>query len=59
VSGIYTRAFVVAFETNYPEDFLDLVEQLRGTEISAYTLKDYPIFTCVRMTAHEMLDRVG
>jgi chlorite dismutase len=35
------------------------VEQLRGTEISAYTLKDYPIFTCVRMTAQEMLDRIG
>jgi chlorite dismutase len=57
--GLDDQEFVVAFETNYPEDFLDLVEQLRGTEISAYTLKDYPIFTCVRMTAQEMLDRVG
>src|SRR5487761_1246500 len=53
--GLDDQEFVVAFETNYPEDFLDLVEQLRGTEISAYTLKDYPIFTCVRMTAQEML----
>ncbi len=57
--GLDDQEFVVAFETNYPEDFLDLVEQLRGTEISAYTLKDYPIFTCVRMTTQEMLDRVG
>ncbi len=57
--GLDDQEFVVAFETNYPEDFLDLVEQLRGTEISAYTLKDYPIFTCVRMSPEEMLDRVG
>lgn len=57
--GLDDQEFVVAFETNYPEDFLDLVEQLRGTEISAYTLKDYPIFTCVRMSPAEMLDRVG
>jgi len=57
--GLDDQEFVVAFETNYPEDFLDLVEQLRTTEISAYTLKDYPIFTCVRMSPQEMLDRVG
>jgi len=57
--GLDDQEFVVAFETNYPEDFLDLVQQLRETEISAYTLKDYPIFTCVRMSPAEMLDRVG
>ncbi|MGC1783231.1 MAG: chlorite dismutase family protein [Acidobacteriaceae bacterium] len=57
--GLDDQEFVVAFETNYPEDFLDLVEQLRGTEISAYTLKDFPIFTCVRMSPEEMLDRIG
>lgn len=57
--GLDDQEFVVAFETNYPEDFLDLVEQLRATEISAYTLKDYPIFTCVRMSPSDMMDRVG
>ncbi|HEX4022634.1 MAG TPA: chlorite dismutase family protein [Acidobacteriaceae bacterium] len=57
--GLDDQEFVVAFETNYPEDFLDLVQQLRETEISAYTLKDFPIFTCVRMTPQEMLDRLG
>ena len=49
----------MAFETNYPEDFLDLVQQLRETEISPYTLKDTPIFTCIRMTAEDMLARLG
>lgn len=57
--GLDDQEFVVAFETNYPEDFLDLVEELRGTESSAYTLKDYPIFTCVRMSPEEMLNRIG
>ena len=47
--GIDDQEFVVAFETNFPEDFLDLVQQLRETEISMYTLQDTPIFSCVRV----------
>lgn len=57
--GIDDQEFVVAFETNYPEDFLDLVQKLRETEISPYTLKDTPIFTCIRMTPEDMLARLG
>ena len=57
--GLDDQEFVVAFETNFPEDFLDLVQQLRETEISMYTLKDFPIFSCVRVPAEEMLDRLG
>jgi len=57
--GLDDQEFVVAFETNFPEDFLDLVQQLRETEISLYTLKDFPIFSCVRLTPTEMLDRLG
>jgi len=57
--GIDDQEFVVAFETNYPEDFVDLVQQLRETEISMYTLKDFPIFSCVRVKPMEMLDRLG
>ena len=57
--GIDDQEFVVAFETNFPEDFVDLVQQLRETEISLYTLKDFPIFSCVRLQPQEMLDRLG
>jgi chlorite dismutase len=57
--GIDDQEFVVAFETNFPEDFVDLVQQLRETEISMYTLKDTPIFSCVRVQPMEMLDRLG
>ena len=57
--GIDDQEFVVAFETNFPEDFVDLVQQLRETEISMYTLKDFPIFSCVRLSPQEALDRLG
>ena len=57
--GLDDQEFVVAFETNFPEDFLDLVQQLRETKISLYTLADTPIFSCVRVPAKEMLDRLG
>ncbi len=57
--GLDDQELVVAFETNFPEDFLDLVQQLRETEASLYTLKDFPIFSCVRVPAEEMLNRLG
>jgi chlorite dismutase len=57
--GIDDQEFTVAFETNFPEDFLELVEALRDTEISLYTLKDFPIFSCVRVSPIEMLNRLG
>ncbi|HZO89187.1 MAG TPA: chlorite dismutase family protein [Chthonomonadaceae bacterium] len=57
--GIDDQEFVVAFETDVPADFLDLVMALRETESSKYTLRDTPIFTCVQMPIKEALDAVG
>jgi chlorite dismutase len=57
--GIDDQEFVVAFETDIPADFLDLVAALRETESSRYTLRDTPIFTCVQMGIHEALEAVG
>jgi chlorite dismutase len=42
-----------------PEDFLDLVMALRETEGSRYTLRDTPIFTCIRGSLKETLDTLG
>lgn len=53
--GLDDQEFVVAFETNEPGDFLDLVMALRETESSLYTLRDTPIFTCVRQEIGEIL----
>jgi chlorite dismutase len=53
--GLDDQEFVVAFETDEPGDFLDLVMELRETEGSLYTLRDTPIFTCISMDLKEIL----
>lgn len=45
--GIDDQEFVLAFETDYPEDFLDLVMDLRHAKQRPYTERDVPIFTCI------------
>jgi chlorite dismutase len=57
--GLDDQEFVVAFETNVPEDFLQLVMDLRESQASAYTERDTPIFTCQRMEMPLMLDTLG
>jgi chlorite dismutase len=57
--GLDDQEFVVAFETNVISDFLDLVQQLRETEASMYTLRDTPMFTCVTQPLHEILEAIG
>lgn len=41
--GLDDQEFVVAFETDNPADFLDLVQELRETKASSYTLRDTPM----------------
>jgi chlorite dismutase len=45
--GIDDHEFVVAFETDEITDFSVLVQELRETEASRYTLRDVPMFTCI------------
>jgi chlorite dismutase len=56
--GLDDQEFVVAFETDEPKDFLDLVMELRETESSKYTLRDTPIFTCVQTPIPGILDQL-
>lgn len=56
--GLDDQDFVVAFETEEPKDFLDLVMELRETEGSKYTIRDTPIFTCVQMPMEKILDQL-
>lgn len=46
--GIDDQDFVVAFDSDYPQEFVDIVGRLRHTEASLYTQKDTPMFTCVK-----------
>ena len=57
--GLDDQEFVVAFETDAPGDFLDLVMALRETEGSRYTLRDTPIFTCLHKSMEEILETVA
>ena len=54
--GLDDQEFVVAFEGDDPGEFLDLVQELRPTESSAYTERETPIFTCVAMSVRKALD---
>ena len=57
--GLDDQEFVVAFETDNISDFLDLVQELRETEASSYTLRDTPMFTCVAQPLPEILEAIG
>ena len=47
---------VVAFDTDDIGTFLDLVQRLRTTEASAYTLRDTPSFTCIATSVERALN---
>jgi chlorite dismutase len=57
--GLDDQEFVVAFETDNIADFLDLVQELRETEASRYTLRDTPMFTCVAQSLTDILEAIG
>jgi chlorite dismutase len=56
--GLDDQEFVVAFETDEPRDFLDLVMELRETQSSKYTQRDTPIFTCIQMPMEKILEQL-
>ena len=57
--GLDDQEFVVAFETDAPADFLDLVQELRESKSSLYTLRDTPILTCIFKGINEVLETLG
>ncbi len=57
--GLDDQEFVLGFESDDPANFLDLVEDLRGSEARPYTLRDTPIFTCVNKPLRACLDDLG
>jgi chlorite dismutase len=54
--GLDDQEFVVAFDTDDPGAFLDLVQRLRGTEASSFTLRDTPSFTCISASLERALN---
>lgn len=57
--GLDDQEFVLAFETDQPADFSELVMELRSSEASRYTALETPIFTCVAMPIDEIMNIIG
>jgi chlorite dismutase len=57
--GLDDQDFVVAFETDVPEDFLDLVMELRETRASEFTQRDTPIISCIAGEPFAVLESLG
>src|SRR6201987_4455783 len=53
--GLDDQEFVVAFDTDDVGTFLALVQRLRTTEASRYTVRDTPSFTCIAMSLERAL----
>jgi chlorite dismutase len=57
--GIDDQEFIVAFDSDYPQEFVDLVGRLRYTEASLYTQRDTPMFTCVKAAIEAILGQLA
>ncbi len=57
-TGLSDWEFVVGYETDDPERFLELVVSLRSTAARPYTLRDTPIFTGRYGAAEEVIGHV-
>lgn len=57
--GLDDQDFMVSFEGEDPKEFVTLVMRLRETKGSVYTVRDTPIFTCVKRPLEEILWSLG
>jgi chlorite dismutase len=57
--GLDDNEFVVALETDYPEDIVEMAMRLREVENSLFVQRDVPRITCLKVTPEEMIERVG
>jgi len=57
--GLDDQEFVLAFETDNPVDFSELVMEMRSSEASRYTALETPLFTCISMDVNAILNQLG
>lgn len=53
--GIDDQDFIVAFESNEADKFVNLVQELRETESSLFTVRDYPMYVGIQTPLKEIL----
>lgn len=57
--GLDDNEFVIALETDHPEDLVEMAMRLREVENSMFMLHDVPRLTALKVTPEEMLERIG
>ena len=57
--GVDDCEFVIALETDYLEDLVDMAMRLREVENSLHILRDVPRLTCLSAPIEQMLERLG
>ncbi|MGI9054263.1 MAG: chlorite dismutase family protein [Pyrinomonadaceae bacterium] len=57
--GFSDKEYLISFETDEPNDFLALAEELRQTPASKFTLRGMPVYTCRLRPLAECLDAIG
>ena len=57
--GLDDNEFVIALETDHPEDLVEMGMRLREVENSLFMARDVPRLTCINVTPEEMLERIG
>lgn len=57
--GLDDQEFVVSFEGSDPAEFLEMVQEMRTSKATAFTERDTPMFTCLRLDLGEMLGRLS
>src|SRR5215510_12707078 len=58
-NGRDDEVLVVEFDSDYPQEFVDLVGRLRYTEASLYTQRDTPMFTCAKAPIDAILAQLA
>ncbi len=57
--GIDDQEFVVSFEGDDPVTFVELVQKLRSSRATAFTERDTPMFTCLKMDLGAVLEKLS
>jgi chlorite dismutase len=57
--GLDNQDFLIAAETDHPEDFVERMIRVRELEAAPYTQSDTPVFTCVKTSVEDMLEKIG
>jgi len=57
--GLSEQDFIVICQCENPQNFMDLMQELRETKANTYTQSDAPILPGIHMGLHEVLDTLG